>query len=214
MKKAMRFLAFSIILLTSLLLGACSSLIPPQILPDPIGVKGQKVQVEIGASDSLRTAAAGLGFLSSSFADIDTSSSPIAVTLSQGLFKLGFAAETILESSATVLPCGIILTDVSIDITLSDSLQTLALPTFRVNKLIELEQDKTDPRKYAIVTKDAFIGSVLSGKDAADLQKMITTGGTNEVKVRVSVQTASVPDLPPGSLLTFSFETSEATLTF
>ena len=214
MKKPSRFLGTTSIFLISLLLGACSSLIPPQTLSDPIRVKGQKVQVEIGASDSLRTAAAGLGFLSSSFADIDTSSSPIAVNLSQGLFRLGFAAETILDSSATLLPCGITLTDVSIDITISDELQTLALPTFRANKLIELEQNKDNPNRYSIVTKDAFIGIVLSGKDAADLQKIITTGGHNEVKVRVSIQTASIPELPPGSLLTFTFETSEATLAF
>jgi hypothetical protein len=197
-----------------LLLAACGSIVPPQTLADPIGVKGKRVQVEIGASDSLKTAAAGLGILTSSFADIDTSSSPISLNLSQGLFKLGFAAETTLDSSATVLPCGIILTDVTINVSLTDSLQTLALPSFRVNKLIELEQNKAEPSKYTIVTKDAFIGIVLSGADAANLQDILTSGGTNDVRVKVSVQTASVPDLPPGSILTFTFETSEATLTF
>jgi hypothetical protein len=214
MRLPMRFFVITIVLLTSLLLAACSSLIAPQTLSDPIRVKGQRVQVEIGASGNLQTAAAGHGFLSSSFDDIDTSSSPIAVNISQGLFKLGFAVETLLDSPATVLPCGITLTDVSIDITLSDSLQTLALPTFKVNKLIELEQNKDNPNRYSIMTKDAFIGIVLSGQDATDLQKIITTGGTNEVVIRVSIQTTSIPELPPGSLLILTFETSEATLTF
>lgn len=210
----MKLVLMGITIYFTLLLAACSSIVPPQTLADPIGVKGKQVQVEIGASDSLKTAAAGLGFLTSSFADIDTSSSPIALNLSQGLFKLGFAAETTLDSSASVLPCGIILTDVTIDVSLSDSLQTLALPSFRVNKLIELVQNKAEPTKYSIVTKDAFIGIVLSGVDAANLQDILTSGGANDVRVKVSVQTASVPDLPPGSLLTFTFETSEATLTF
>lgn len=214
MSLSMRFFLITIVLLNSLLLAACSSLIPPQTLSDPIGVKGQRVQVEIGASAELQTAAAGLGFINSSFADIDTSASPIAVNISQGLFKLGFAVETLLDSPAVVLPCGITLTDVSIDITLSDSLQTLALPTFKVNKLIELEQNKDNPNRYSIVTEDAFMGVVLSGQDAKNLQQIITTGGTNEAVIRVSIQTTSIPELPPGSLLILTFETSEATLTF
>jgi len=205
------------ILLFSLLvlfLSACGSVIPPQTLPDPIGVKGQQVQVEIGAANRLRTQASGFGIIRSTFNDIDTSSAPIAINISQSLFKVGFAAETVLDTTATILPCGISLTDVTIDVTLSDSEATYTLPSFKVNKLVELEQDKTDLTRYRIVTPDAFVGIVLTGSDVAQLQKIITSGGNNTVEVRVSVQTASVPDLPPGSVMTFTFDTSEAELTF
>lgn len=195
-------------------LAACGSIIPPQTLPDPIGVRGKKVQVEIGAANRLQTAAVGVGTINSQFADLDTSTFPISINLSQSLFKVGFAAETLLDTSASVLPCGIILTDVRIDVTVRDALQTVKLPTFRVNKLVELEQDKTNPKKYTIVTEDAFVGVALKGASVAELQQVMTTGGDNQVDIRVTVQTASVPDLPPGSIMTFTFETSEAMLTF
>ena len=113
-----------------------------------------------------------------------------------------------------VLPCGITLTDVSIDVTIKDSLESYTLPSFKVNKIVELEQSKSEPRKYSIVTNDAFVGIVLTGNDVSKLQKILTTGGSNDIEIRVSVNTASIPDLPPGSLLTFTFDTSEATLTF
>lgn len=200
--------------LLALFLSACGSIIPPQTLADPIGVKGQQVQVEIGAANRLRTQASGFGIIRSTFNDIDTSSAPIAINISQSLFKVGFAAETVLDTTATILPCGISLTDVTIDVTLSDSVATYTLPSFKVNKLVELEQDKTDLRRYRIVTPDAFVGIVLTGSDVAQLQKIITSGGSNTVEVRVNVNTASVPDLPPGSVMTFTFDTSEAELTF
>lgn len=195
-------------------LGACSSLVPPQMVADPIGVSGRKVQVAIGAAGELQTASAGVGVIQTTFTDLDTSSIPINLDLSQSLFKIGFAAETLLTTTAGTLPCGIILTKVDIDVTLKDASNSYTFPTFKVNKVVELEQQKDDLKTYQVVTDDAFIGIVLSGEDARNLQDIMTTGGTNEATIRVTVQATSVPELAPDSLLTFTFETSEATLTF
>lgn len=201
-------------LLTCFFLGACSTFIPPQVLPNPIGISGKSVQVEIGASGALRTTAAGLGMVESSFSDLDTSSVPIALNLSQGLFTVGFADKATLTSSASVLPCNIFLTSVDIIITVSDALQTYTLPAFKLNKVVELEQRPDDLNSYTVLTEDVLVGNALSAEDAAKLQAIITTGGTNQVTVWVSVAATSVPELPPGSFLTLTFETSEATLTF
>ena len=195
-------------------LGACSSLVPPQMIADPIGVSGRQVQIEIGATGELQTASAGVGIIQSTFADLDTSSIPINLNLLQSLFKVGFAAETKLMTTTGSLPCGIILTKVDIDVTLKDASNSYTLPTFKVNKVVELEQQKDDLKSYKILTEDAFVGIALSGEDARKLQNIMTTGGDNEATVRVTVQATSVPELAPDSLLTFTFETSEATLTF
>jgi hypothetical protein len=182
-------------LLSSLLLGACSALIPPQVLPNPIGISGRQVQVEIGASGELHTAAAGLGTLEASFSDLDTSAVPISLTLTQSLFEIGFAKEATLTSRVSALPCNIFLTRVDIIVTVSDALQTYTLPAFKLNKVIELEQQPGD----LSLTK---------------LQALITTGGSNTVMVQVIIEATSAPELPPGSTLTLTFETSEATLAF
>jgi hypothetical protein len=201
-------------LLSSLLLGACSALVPPQVLPNPIGISGRQVQVEIGASRGLHTAAAGLGTLEGSFSDLDTSSVPISLTLSQSLFEVGFAEEATLTSGASTLPCNIFLTRVDIVVTLSDALQTYTLPAFKLNKVIELEQRPDDLNRFRFVTEDVFVGNVLADEDLTKLQALITTGGSNTVVVQVIVEATSVPELPPGSTLTLTFATSEATLTF
>ncbi|MCA9835915.1 MAG: hypothetical protein KC422_03335 [Trueperaceae bacterium] len=204
-----------LILFASLIFGlvACSSVIPPQTLADPIGILGQQVQVEIGGGE-LQTTALGSGSLTSQFADLDTSSSPIALNLSQSLFKLGFDAETLLETASSLIPCNISITDIKIDVTLRDEVQSYTLPSFRLNKLLELEQDKSNLKKFMTVTEDAFIGIALKEADVAALQKIITSGGNNTAEIRVSVQATSVPDLAPGSILTLTFGTSEATVTF
>jgi hypothetical protein len=214
MKQLTRFGFTSANLLFSLFLGACSSLIPPQVIANPIGISGKNVQVEIGATGELSTASVGLGVIKSSFPDIDTSAIPIALNLSQSLFKVGFADESKLAASATSLPCNITLTRVDISITVKDDLHTYTLPTFQLNKVVLLEQQIENPNSYTIVTKDVFVGNVLSQGDAKQLQDIITAGGSNRAEVRVTVQATSVPELPPGSLLTLTFTTSEATLTF
>lgn len=214
MKQLTRFGVTSATLLLSLFLGACSSLIPPQVLSNPIGITGKQVEVEIGATGELRAAAAGLGTITSSFSDVDTSAIPIALNASQTLFKLGFADDTKLTTSATSLPCNITLTKVDITITIRDATRSITLPTLRVNKVVELEQKKDDLTSYKIVTQDVFVGNVLSGEEAKKLQDVITTGGSNQVIANVSIQATSVPELPPGSVLTLTFTTSEATVTF
>jgi hypothetical protein len=201
-------------LLSSLLLGACSALIPPQVLPNPIGISGRQVQVEIGASGELHTAAAGLGTLEASFSDLDTSAVPISLTLTQSLFEIGFAKEATLTSRVSALPCNIFLTRVDIIVTVSDALQTYTLPAFKLNKVIELEQQPGDLSRYRFVTEDVFVGNVLADDDLTKLQALITTGGSNTVMVQVIIEATSAPELPPGSTLTLTFETSEATLAF
>jgi hypothetical protein len=214
MKKPSSFVYAASTLLGAYLLTACSSFIPPQVIPNPIGISGKKVQVEIGAAGELSTAAAGLGMIESSFSDFDTSSVPIALNLSQSLFKIAFAADTSLATSAALLPCNIFLTRVDISVTVTDALQSYTLPTFQVNKVVELEQQKDDPNSYQIITEDVFVGNTFSKEEVKKLQDVITTGGSNQVIAQVSVQATSVPELPPGSILTFTFKTSEATLTF
>lgn len=194
----------------------CSSLIPPQKVPNTLGLAGQQVGVEIGATGAgvSSATATGLGIVKTSFPDVDTSSVPISVSLSQTLFKIGFVADTRLSTSAAPLPCTIILTKLDIKVTLSDAQRSLTLPTFSVNKVVELEQQAADPNTYRIVNADVFVGNVLSGEEVRRLQEVITTGGINRAEVHLSVQATSVPDLPPGSVLTFTFGTSEATLAF
>jgi hypothetical protein len=155
----------------------------------------------------------GLGIVRASFADIDTSSIPISFSLSQSLFKVGFAAETKLNTTAASLPCAIILTKVDIIVTLKDDLKTITLPAFRVNKVVTLEQ-QAEPTTYKIANTDVFVGNVLSNAEVKGLQDIITTGGNNQAEARVIVQGTSVPELPPGSVLTFTFAVSEATLRF
>ena len=214
MKKPTKFVYIITSIIGAYLLAACSSLIPPQVLQNPIGITGKKVQVEIGATSELRTAAAGLGTTQSSFSDLDTSKIPIALNASQTLIKVGFANDTKLTTSATSLPCNITLTNVDINITLQDAVQSITLPTLHVNKVVELEQQKDDLSSYKIVTKDVFVGNVLSSEQAKQLQDVITTGGSNQALVQVTIQATSVPELPPGSVLTLTFTTSEATMTF
>lgn len=195
------------------LLAGCSSLIPPQTVPNPIGLSGRQVQVEIGAAGVSAATVNGLGIVRASFADIDTSSIPISFSLSQSLFKVGFAAETKLNTTAASLPCAIILTKVDIIVTLKDDLKTITLPAFRVNKVVTLEQ-QAEPTTYKIANTDVFVGNVLSNAEVKGLQDIITTGGNNQAEARVIVQGTSVPELPPGSVLTFTFAVSEATLRF
>lgn len=206
--------SFTTLAILSITLSACSSFIPPQTVADPIGVAGQKVQVVIGAPGVLQTTAAGTGVIKTTFSDLDTGALPFELNLSQSLFKVAFAAETQLETTANLLPCGIILTNVAIDISINDAANNYALPTFKVNKIVELEQQKNNPKTYRIVTEDAFVGIALSQAEARRLQDIISTGGDNEAIIQVTVQATSVPDLATGSLLTFTFETSEATVTF
>ena len=214
MKKPNTFFYLVTSIIGVYLLAACSSLIPPQVLQNPIGITGRKVQVEIGASGELRTAAAGLGSIQSNFPDVDTSKIPIALNASQTLIKVGFANSAKLTTSATSLPCNITLTKVDISITIQDAVQSITLPTLHVNKVVELKQQKDDLSSYRIVTKDVFVGNVLSSVQAQQLQDAITTGGSNQVLVQVTIQATSVPELPPGSVLTLTFTTSEATVTF
>lgn len=201
-------------LLSAFALNACSSLIPPQVFPNTFGISGQQVQVAVGASPALKTAAIGVGTVNSSFPDIDTSSIPVAFNISQSLFKIGFSAETKLTTSAASLPCSIILSQVDISVTLKDAKNTLNLPVFHVNKVVELDQQTDDPTTYKIVTENVSVGNILNSAEDKQLQDIITTGGVNQAMIRVTVQTASVPELPPGSILTFTFNLSEVTLAF
>lgn len=196
------------------LIASCSSLIPPQKVSNPLGLAGQQVQVEIGASAVSRATTTGLGTIKTSFADVDTSSSPIPVSLSQTLFKINFVADTKLSTSAAPLPCTIILTKVDIRVNLKDAQRSFTLPTFSLNKLVELEQQPADPTTYRIVNADVFVGNVLGGEVVRQLQELITTGGPNQAEIFLSVQATSVPELPPGSVLSFTFGTTEATLAF
>lgn len=195
------------------LVAACSSIIPPQSFSNPIGISGRTVQVQIGASQ-ITMASAGLGNLKSSFADIDTSSIPIALSASQSLFKVGFTSDAHLDTSTDALPCAIVLTQLNIIVTISDPLMSYTLPTFALNKVLRLEQQPQDPTGYKIVSDNVFVGNVLNQQNAKKLQEIITNGGSNQVDVRVSVRAASVPELPPGSILSFTFDTSEVTLKF
>lgn len=195
-------------------LAGCSALIPPQTVPDPLGIAGQQVRVEIGSAALTGSSTNGLGQINTSFNDLDTSQLPFQVTLSQTLFKVGFSADTKLLSSTVPLPCTIILTRVDINVTLKDAGRTVTLPTFKVNKVVQLEQQAADPTAYRVITPEVFVGNVLSGDEVKQLQDIITTGGSNQAEVRLSVQATSVPDLPPGSVLTFTFGTAEATLAF
>lgn len=194
------------------LLVSCSSLIPPQNIPNPLGLTSQQVQVEIGAS-AVSRATTGLGSIKTSFADVDTSSSPIPVSLKQTLFKVGFVSDVQL-SAPTPLPCIIILTKVDIRVNLQDAQRSFTLPTFSLNKVVELEQQPADPTTYRIVTPEVFVGNVLGSEAVQQLQELITRGGPNQAEIYLSVQATSVPELPPGSILTFTFGTTEATLAF
>lgn len=214
MKKIFRFGCGSAAIFCVFVLNACSSLIPPQVFPNTFGISGQQVRVEVGASPALRTAAIGVGNVSSSFPDIDTSSIPIAFNISQSLFKIGFSAETRLATSSTSLPCSIILTRVDISVTLKDAQNTFHLPVFHVNKVVELNQKIDDPTAYAIATDNVSVGNILNSTEVKQLQDIITTGGVNQAVIRVTVQATSAPDLPPGSILTFTFNLSEVTLAF
>jgi hypothetical protein len=214
MKKPSKFVYAVSMIMGVYLFTACSSLIPPQVLSNPIGITGKQVQVEIGATGELRAAAAGLGTIQSTFPDVDTSAIPISLNASQTLFKLGFANDTKLATSAASLPCNLTLTKVDISITVRDGARSITLPTLHVNKVVELEQQKDNLTSYTIVTKDVFVGNVLSGEEAKKLQDVITTGGDNQVIADVTIQATSVPELPPGSVLTLTFTTSEATVTF
>ena len=196
------------------LVASCSSLIPPQKVSNPLGLAGQQVQVEIGASAVSSATTTGLGIIKTSFNDVDTSSSPIPVSLSQTLFKINFVADTKLTTSATPLPCTIILTKVDIRVNLKDAQRSFTLPTFSLNKVVELEQQPADPTTYRIVNADVFVGNVLGGEAVRQLQELITTGGPNQAEIFLSVQATSVPELPAGSVLTFTFGTTEATLAF
>lgn len=191
---------------------SCSSLIPPQNVPNPLGLGGQQVQVEIGAS-AVSRATSGLGTIRTSFADVDTSRSPIPVSLKQTLFKIGFVSDIKLSTSDTP-PCTIILTKVDIRVNLKDAQRSFTLPTFSLNKVVELEQQSADPTTYRIVTPEVFVGNVLDGEAVQQLQELITRGGPNQAEIYLSVQATSVPELPPGSILTFTFGTTEATLAF
>jgi hypothetical protein len=214
MRKIFRFGCSSASALCIFALSACSSLIPPQVFPNTFGITGQQVQVQIGASAAIRTAAIGVGNINSSFPDIDTSSIPVAFNISQSLFKIGFSAETKLATSATSLPCSIILTRVDISVTLKDAQNTFNLPVFHVNKAVELDQQTDDLISYKITTDNVSVGNILNSTEVKQLQDIITTGGVNQAVIRVTVQSTSVPDLPPGSTLTFTFNLSEVTLAF
>lgn len=196
------------------LMAGCSSLIPHQNVPNPLGLTGQQVQVEIGASAVSRATTTGLGTIRTSFADVDTSSSPIPVSLKQTLFRVGFVSEVRLSAPAASLPCTIILTKVDIQVNLTDAQHAFTLPTFSLNKVIELEQQSSDPTTYRILNPDVFVGNVLDATAVRQLQELITGGGPNQAEIYLSVQATSVPELPPGSILTFTFGTTEATLAF
>lgn len=193
---------------------SCSSIIPPQVLQNPLGITGRKVQVEIGTYSDLRTTASGLGIIQTNFDDLDTSAIPIDLSASQTLVKVGFADDTRLVTSATSLPCNITLTKLDISITIQDAVQSITLVTLQVNKVVELEQRKDDLSSYQIMSQDVFVGNSLSAEEAKLLQSIITSGGNNQVIVQVSIQATSVPELPPGSVLTLTFSTSEATVAF
>ncbi|GIW25832.1 hypothetical protein [Meiothermus sp.] len=195
------------------LVAGCSSLIPPQKVSNPLGLTGQQVQVEIGAS-AVSRATTGLGTIQTGFTDVDTSSSPIPISLKQTLFKIGFVSDIKLITTATPLPCTLILTKVDIRVNLKDAQRAFTLPTFNLNKVVELLQQPTDPTTYRIITPDVFVGSVLDGAAVRQLQELLTGGGPNQAEIFLSVQATSVPELPPGSLLVFTFGTTEATLAF
>jgi hypothetical protein len=195
------------------LMASCSSLIPPQNVPNPLGLSGQQVQVEIGAS-AVSRATLGIGTIKTRFADVDTSSSPIPVSLKQTLFRVGFVSEVRLSAPSSSLPCTIILTRVDIQVHLKDAQHAFTLPTFSLNKVVELEQQPTDPTAYRILSPEVFVGNVLEAAAVRQLQELITSGGPNQAEIYLSIQATSVPELPPGSILTFTFGTTEATLAF
>lgn len=195
------------------LFAACSSVVPPQTFSNPIGISGRTVQVKIGAAAISKTSA-GLGGLQTSFADIDISQIPIALNTSQSLFRVGFTSNVRLQTDVAPLPCAIVLTQLNVQVTLSDSLHRYTLPTFALNKEVRLEQEAQDPTAYKIATPGVFVGNVLNQSDAQKVQEIITGGGTNQVDLKITVLAASVPDLPPNSTLTLTFDLSEATLKF
>ncbi|GIW38672.1 MAG: hypothetical protein ACK40N_07740 [Meiothermus ruber] len=196
------------------LVASCSSFIPPQNIPNPLGLTGQQVQVEIGASAVSRATTTGLGSIKTDFPDVDTSSSPIPISLKQTLFRVGFVSDVKLSTPTGSLPCTIILTKVDIQVRLKDARHTFTLPTFSLNKVVELEQQPTEPTTYRILNPEVFVGNVLDAIAVRQLQELITSGGPNQAEIYLSVQATSVPELPPGSILTLTFGTTEATLAF
>lgn len=221
MKKSVLLLALTALLAVGL--SACGALIPPQHFDNPIGLQGADISVPVTGSTTtseptaLIPLATGSGSTSATFDDIDLSQVPIGISKYQ--IALGFEGTATVTSST--LPAKATLTDVSLDITVSDSKNgAVTFPTMTYDGSLTLT--KTSGDTYAVSgsttidqgeVNQIFTATVASGT-LASLLKIIELDGTNTPNTAVATLNFETDDLSAGSNVTLTISAGTGTVYF
>lgn len=204
-KRPVGLLVLSGLTMLSLLLGACSLLIPDQTINDPLGIEGAKVDVAVGAgSSALTTLATGTGTASGSFEDISTPISPASFSVT-----LPFAGTATVVASSGPQPATITLSDFVLKVTVSDAQNTAS---FTLTPSVSATLTQTSGTTYSI--SNVSISGALGSSEVASLNTVITGGGTNSVTATLTLTATSSPDLPAGSTISLTFQGTTATIGF
>lgn len=206
-----KWLKASALLGIFVVLGACA-LVRIPVDSNVLGLDGQTVDMTVTGTSSIATQAVASGTATGSFSDIETSITP-------GFFEIDQA----LDETATVsvpsgeLPAEIELSDLTLSIFLSDASSSTTIDSFTVSgtATLTLTTPTTIAPAQSSGTYDVSsvsFGATLTGGDLAEVNPIITGGGTNNVTATITATTTSSPDLPVGSVITLGFGVGSGTV--
>lgn len=222
MKRPILLLALTALL--AVLLSACGALIPPQSFQNPVGLQGQKVTATVTGSSprmapqALTTLAVGNGTVSATFDDIDLSDVPVGIAKYQ--VALGFdATASVSVPNGGTLPSTITLTNTSLDVIVSDSTGSVALPTMSYLGTLTLTQNSGSDYTVSGSVNQGEVGQIFTAAvtsgTLADLLKIIAQqGDTKTPNTATATLSFTTDDLPDGSTVDFTFSAGTGTVSF
>ena len=190
------------IFLVSLLMG-CSSSPSTQAVNDLFGLESLETSIVLeDTSQGLSSTAltiVGLGKITSSFTDINASSGANKFYVNIEL------ADEVTVNAPNHPACSFEITDLEVLATVSDAQASITLPPLNIDKRLRLEPLSNSDTEYRITTQDAMIGGVIDGSDLSSLINIISNNGTNTAEITIQAEVFSVPALPKGAIITFTY---------
>lgn len=176
-------------------------LAPPRILGDPLGLDGLPIRTRIGGDGSV---AAAVGTVRSGFGDVSTLLAPERLELEQLLA----GRATVTAPAGADLPDTIALTDLSLDVTVSDARSSTTFTLLASGGAVLIRNGEG----YGM-TPVAF-SALLSGARMERLHPILTGGSDNTVVAALNLTATSTPPLPAGSHIEFAFGSGSGMIGF
>ena len=197
-------------LVVAALMAGCSMFIPDQEVPDPLGLDGQAISIQVDDGPAvfaaaLQPQATGTAIVTGSIGDFEDPLpiQPKTYTVSQPL------ASTAQVTTSGDYPETIVLSGLELSVTISDSDNELVV-SLQPSGSATLTH--TGGGSYSVSTTSFSVS--ITGSQMTGLNTLLTGGGTNTVTGELQVTSTSTPDLPGGSVILLYFGTAEGTIGF